>query len=127
MVNDQGGLLGRKVQIIVRDDATGAVVGTYRMLSPKAAERAGRRYGDGEFDLGALRPLRDQLVETICELLPRVLRREMPALSARTALMDDQAAIPLPESTKITFTAPGTYHYFCAIHGRSMAGDIIVQ
>jgi len=48
----------------VRDDATGAVVGTYRMLPPKAAERAGRRYGDGEFDLSALRPLRDQLVET---------------------------------------------------------------
>src|SRR3954470_24797175 len=50
--------------LIVRDDATGAVVGTYRMLPPKAAERAGRRYGDGEFDLSALRPLRDQLVET---------------------------------------------------------------
>jgi putative hemolysin len=50
--------------LIVRDDATGAVVGTYRMLAPKAAERAGRRYGDGEFDLGRLSPLRDQLVET---------------------------------------------------------------
>jgi putative hemolysin len=50
--------------LIVRDDATGAVVGTYRMLPPRAAERAGRRYGDGEFDLSALRPLRDQLVET---------------------------------------------------------------
>src|SRR3954469_25787150 len=50
--------------LIVRDDATGAVVGTYRMLSPKAAERAGRRYGDAEFDLSGLRPLRDQLVET---------------------------------------------------------------
>jgi putative hemolysin len=50
--------------LIVRDDATGAVVGTYRMLSPKAAERAGRRYGDGEFDMSRLGPLRDQLVET---------------------------------------------------------------
>jgi putative hemolysin len=50
--------------LIVRDDATGAVVGTYRMLPPKAAERAGRRYGDDEFDLSGLRPLRDQLVET---------------------------------------------------------------
>ena len=28
------------------------------------AARAGRRYADGEFDLAALRPLRDQLVET---------------------------------------------------------------
>jgi len=50
--------------LIVRDDATGAVVGTYRMLSPKAAARAGRRYGDGEFDLSRLSPLRDHLVET---------------------------------------------------------------
>src|SRR3954470_2841798 len=37
--------------LIVRDDANGEVVGTYRMLPPKAAERSGRRYGDGEFDL----------------------------------------------------------------------------
>jgi putative hemolysin len=50
--------------LIVRDDASGTVVGTYRMMPPKAAERAGRRYGDGEFDLSGLRPLRDQLVET---------------------------------------------------------------
>jgi putative hemolysin len=49
--------------LIVRDDATGAVVGTYRMLTPQRAERAGRRYADAEFDLGGLRPLRDQLVE----------------------------------------------------------------
>ena len=50
--------------LVVREDATGAVVGTYRMLPPAAAERAGRRYADGEFDLSKLRPLRDQLVET---------------------------------------------------------------
>ena len=50
--------------LIVRDDATGLVVGTYRMMTPKAAARAGRRYGDGEFNLGGLSPLRDQLVET---------------------------------------------------------------
>ncbi|WP_436526697.1 GNAT family N-acetyltransferase [Actinoplanes sp. HUAS TT8] len=49
--------------LIVRDDSTGEVVGTYRMLPPRAAERAGRRYADDEFDLSALRPLRDQLVE----------------------------------------------------------------
>jgi acyl carrier protein len=33
----------------------------------------------------------DQLVESICSLLPRVLRREMPALTPDTALMDDLA------------------------------------
>ena len=49
--------------LIVREDATGEVVGTYRMLPPRAAELAGRRYADDEFDLSALRPLRDQLVE----------------------------------------------------------------
>ncbi|WP_433827146.1 GNAT family N-acetyltransferase [Actinoplanes sp. CA-015351] len=50
--------------LLVRDDSTGEVVGTYRMLPPRAAELAGRRYADGEFDLSALRPLRDHLVET---------------------------------------------------------------
>ncbi|BAL92496.1 hypothetical protein AMIS_72760 [Actinoplanes missouriensis 431] len=49
--------------LIVRDDSTGEVVGTYRMLPPRAAELAGRRYADSEFDLSALRPLRDHLVE----------------------------------------------------------------
>jgi putative hemolysin len=49
--------------LIVRDDATGSVVGTYRMLPPKAAHRAGRRYSDGEFEMSRLGPLRDQLVE----------------------------------------------------------------
>lgn len=47
--------------LIVRDDATGEVVGTYRMLPPG---RISRRYADGEFDLAALDPLRDVLVET---------------------------------------------------------------
>jgi putative hemolysin len=50
--------------LIVRDDDTGDVVGTYRMMSPRAARRAGRRYGDSEFDLSNLGALRDQLAET---------------------------------------------------------------
>jgi putative hemolysin len=50
--------------LIVRDDSSGEVVGTYRMLPPPAAARAGRRYADGEFDLSALDPLRALLVET---------------------------------------------------------------
>ncbi|HYN95191.1 MAG TPA: GNAT family N-acetyltransferase, partial [Pilimelia sp.] len=49
--------------LIVRADATGEVVGTYRVLPPKRAARAGRRYADGEFELAALDPLRDHLVE----------------------------------------------------------------
>jgi putative hemolysin len=47
--------------LIVRDDASGDVVGTYRMLPPG---RTARRYGDAEFDLTPLEPLRDALVET---------------------------------------------------------------
>jgi putative hemolysin len=49
--------------LLVRDDSTGAVVGTYRMLTPDQAARAGRRYADSEFDLSAFAPLRDELVE----------------------------------------------------------------
>ncbi|MEH0935543.1 GNAT family N-acetyltransferase [Micromonospora psammae] len=46
--------------LIVRDERTGAVVGTYRLLPPG---RTDRRYAEGEFDLAALHPLRDRLVE----------------------------------------------------------------
>jgi putative hemolysin len=47
--------------LIVREDVSGEVVGTYRMLPPG---RAARLYADGEFDLDRLEPLRDVLVET---------------------------------------------------------------
>lgn len=46
--------------LIVREDSTGAVVGTYRLLPPG---RIDRRYAEDEFDLAALDPLRDDLVE----------------------------------------------------------------
>jgi len=41
----------------------GEVVGTYRVLTPSAAQRAGSFYSDTEFDLTRLRPLRDRMVE----------------------------------------------------------------
>jgi plastocyanin len=47
-----------------------------------------------------------------------------------TPLTDDQPGNPpqgLLGATRITFTKPGTYHYFCAIHGPNMSGDIIVR
>ena len=50
--------------LIVREDRSGEVVGTYRMLPPRRAARAGKLYSDGEFDLAMLTPLRDVLVET---------------------------------------------------------------
>lgn len=42
--------------LIVRDDRSGAVVGTYRMLPPDRAKAAGMLYSETEFDLSALDP-----------------------------------------------------------------------
>jgi putative hemolysin len=49
--------------LIVRDERTGAVIGTYRMLPSHRAAAAGRLYSDGEFDLTVLAPLRPSIVE----------------------------------------------------------------
>ncbi|MDF2976014.1 MAG: hypothetical protein K0S40_742 [Actinomycetospora sp.] len=49
--------------LVVREDATGEIVGTYRMLTPDGARAAGRLYADTEFDLAAIDPLRAGLVE----------------------------------------------------------------
>ena len=49
--------------LLVRDVATGAVVGTYRVLTPTQAARVGSTYSDTEFDLVRLRAVRDQMVE----------------------------------------------------------------
>src|SRR2546430_1030682 len=50
--------------LVVRDETTGDIVGTYRMLPPERAAEAGGLYSQTEFDLGALGPLRAALVET---------------------------------------------------------------
>lgn len=49
--------------LLVRDLAAGTVVGTYRLLRPAQAARAGRLYSDTEFDLSQLAGLRGDLVE----------------------------------------------------------------
>ncbi|MGW8377458.1 GNAT family N-acyltransferase [Streptomyces sp. ODS28] len=49
--------------LLVREERTGAVVGTYRLLPPDRARVAGRLYADSEFDLSGLAPLREDLVE----------------------------------------------------------------
>lgn len=49
--------------LIAQDDATGEVVGTYRILPPQQAKRLGSYYADTEFDLTRLTSLRSQLVE----------------------------------------------------------------
>lgn len=45
------------------DGEPGAVIGTYRVLTPAAARRVGGLYSDTEFDLTRLRPLRARMVE----------------------------------------------------------------
>ncbi|KJK34825.1 hypothetical protein UK15_34330 [Streptomyces variegatus] len=49
--------------LLVREETTGQVVGTYRLLPPERAAIAGRLYSEGEFDLTALDGIRPQLVE----------------------------------------------------------------
>jgi plastocyanin len=43
-----------------------------------------------------------------------------------TGMLDDVAATPLPKSAKVTFSKPGTYQYFCIVHGAQMKGTITV-
>ncbi|NML50750.1 GNAT family N-acetyltransferase [Streptomyces sp. R302] len=49
--------------LLVREESTGEVVGTYRILPPERAAVAGRLYSEAEFDLARLAPLRHDLVE----------------------------------------------------------------
>jgi putative hemolysin len=49
--------------VLVHDDSTGAVVGTYRLLPPERAAALGRGHGDGGFDLSPHAALRPDLVE----------------------------------------------------------------
>ena len=47
----------------MRDSVTRQVIGTYRVLTPAQAKRAGSFYSDTEFDLTRLRFLRENMVE----------------------------------------------------------------
>lgn len=49
--------------LMVRDDHTGDVVGTYRIFPPTAAAKLGRSYSSTEFDLDNLRGIAPALVE----------------------------------------------------------------
>ncbi|MFD8643401.1 GNAT family N-acetyltransferase [Streptomyces zaomyceticus] len=49
--------------LLVREETTGEVVGTYRILPPDRAAVAGRLYSESEFDLTRLAPIRHDLVE----------------------------------------------------------------
>ena len=43
-----------------------------------------------------------------------------------TPTIDKDPNSPPPESFSVKFTKAGSYHYFCMIHGKEMAGDIVV-
>lgn len=49
--------------LLVREQASGEVIGTYRVLTPAQARRIGSTYSDLEFDLTRLRALRPRMVE----------------------------------------------------------------
>jgi putative hemolysin len=49
--------------LLVRDALTEQVIGTYRVLTPAQAKRAGGTYSDTEFDLTRLRDMRQRMVE----------------------------------------------------------------
>ena len=49
--------------LIIRDDVTHQVIGTYRVLTPAQAKRIGSTYSDLEFDLTRLRAYRERMVE----------------------------------------------------------------
>lgn len=49
--------------LVVRDESNQKIIGTYRILSPEAARRAGSYYAETEFNLDRLRHLRERTVE----------------------------------------------------------------
>lgn len=51
------------VQTVETEDTPAQVVGTYRVLTPSAATRAGGLYSDREFDLSRLAPVRPRIAE----------------------------------------------------------------
>jgi putative hemolysin len=51
------------VRTMATERAPAMVVGTYRVLTPAAAKRAGGYYSDTEFDLTRLRPMRERMAE----------------------------------------------------------------
>ncbi len=49
--------------LLVRDQSTNRVIGTYRVLRPEQACRAGGYYSESEFDLSGLHKIRHQMIE----------------------------------------------------------------
>jgi plastocyanin len=43
-----------------------------------------------------------------------------------TGMLDDVKASPLPKSSTVSFSKPGTYQYYCIVHGAEMKGSVTV-
>jgi plastocyanin len=43
-----------------------------------------------------------------------------------TGMLDTDKATPLPKSAVVSFSKPGTYQYYCIVHGAEMKGQITV-
>jgi hypothetical protein len=43
-----------------------------------------------------------------------------------TGMIDADKSTPLPQSSTVTFSKPGTYQYYCIVHGAQMKGQITV-
>ncbi len=43
-----------------------------------------------------------------------------------TGMLDDDAATPLPKNATVSFSKPGTYEYYCIVHGAEMKGSVTV-
>jgi plastocyanin len=43
-----------------------------------------------------------------------------------TGMIDSDKSTPLPQSSTVTFSKPGTYQYYCIVHGAQMKGQITV-
>ena len=44
-----------------------------------------------------------------------------------TGMLDDIKSTPLPKSATVSFSKPGTYQYYCIVHGAEMKGKIKVK
>ena len=72
--------------LLVRDRVSGAVISTYRLLTPAQAKRAGGLYADAEFDLTPLAGLRPRMVELSRSCMHAAYRRSSVILALWGAL-----------------------------------------
>ena len=72
--------------LVALDTRAGAVVGTYRILTPEASRRAGGYYGEEQFDLAQLDNVRDRMVEVGRACVDRAWRSRGVMLALWSAL-----------------------------------------